>query len=397
MRQAVMITHYAVIANMIQNGQYFQLTSSNTPAEQLVFGPESVILCTLPLFHAYGLLFVLFTGLCYGATILVSQQFQLERALKSIQRYRVTHLCFVPPMAVLLCKVDSFHHDELEVSDVVQSPIVQNYDLTSVRYFMVGAAPVSSELTEQLVRVLPEECKIGQGYGMTETATMISFMRLDQRVGTLGSAGVLLPGYVARVVKQDGTLAGFNELGELHLKTPSMALGYLDNPQATAETFKDGWLHTGDEVTINEKKEIFISDRIKVYRSILPELIKVRAFQVAPAELEGLLIDHPDVADACVVGIPDAYSGELPLAFVSLTKEARARTERSVDEHEKLKTGIMEYVAKHKVYYKRLAGVEFVDVIPKNPSGKLLRRILRDRAKSMLPTGDLKIASKVKL
>ncbi|KAL7284583.1 hypothetical protein ACG7TL_001876 [Trametes sanguinea] len=372
--KAVMITHYAVIANLVQNGQYMQLTGGKIAPQDLMFGPESVVLGTLPLFHAYGLLFVLFSGLAYGAAILVSPGFQLERALNSIQRYRVTHLCFVPPMAVLLCK----------------SSLVQNYDLSSVRYFFVGAAPVSAELTDQLVHVLPKTCKIGQGYGMTETATMISLMRLDQRVGTPGSAGVLLPGYAARVVKQNGTLARFNEPGELHLKTPSMALGYLNNPQATAETFQNGWLVTGDEVTINERKEIFISDRIK-------ELIKVRAFQVAPAELEGLLIDHPDVADACVVGIPDPYSGELPLAFVAPSPVAQSRIQRSAEERARVKAGIMEYVAKHKVYYKRLAGVEFIDAIPKNPSGKLLRRILRDKARNMLASGELKIVSKAKL
>ncbi|KAI9056331.1 acetyl-CoA synthetase-like protein [Trametes sanguinea] len=374
--KAVMITHYAVIANLVQNGQYMQLTGDKIPPQDLIFRPESVVLLVsyIPYLDAYGLLFVLFSGLAYGATILVSQGFQLERALNSIERYRVTHLCFVPPMAVLLCK----------------SPVVRDYDLSSVRYFFVGAAPVSVELTDQLVRVLPKTCKIGQGYGMTETATMISFMRLDLRVGTPGSAGVLLPGYAARVVKQDGTLAGFNEPGELHLKGPSLALGYLNNPQATAETFKDGWLATGDEVIINERKEIFISDRIK-------ELIKVRAFQVAPAELEGLLLNHPDVADVCVVGIPDPYSGELPLAFAVPTPDARTRVERNAEERAKVKAGIMEYVAKHKVYYKRLAGVEFVHTIPKNPSGKLLRRILRDKARNMLASGELTVASKAKL
>ncbi|CDO75535.1 hypothetical protein BN946_scf184776.g1 [Trametes cinnabarina] len=302
------------------------------------------------------------------------KQFQLERALKSIQRYRVTHLCFVPPMAVLLCK----------------SSIVKNYDLGSVRRFMIGAAPVSVELTDQLVRVLPEACKIGEGYGMTEAATMISMARFENKVGKPGSAGALLPGYVARVVKQDGTLAGYNEPGELQLKSPSLSSGYLNNPQATAETFKDGWLCTGDEVIIDEEKEIYIIDRIK-------ELIKVRGFQVAPAELEGLLLDHPDVADACVVGIPDAYSGELPLAFIVPMPETRARMERDADELLRVKVDILEYVKKHKVYYKHLAGVKFVDVIPKNPSGKLLRRILREQAKTMLAHGDLTVASKAKL
>ncbi|EJF61702.1 acetyl-CoA synthetase-like protein, partial [Dichomitus squalens LYAD-421 SS1] len=182
-----------------------------------------------------------------------------------------------------------------------------------------GAAPLGAELIEKLARILPNSV-IGQGYGMTELATGATSIPLDRRVGEPGSAGVLLPGIVARVVRQDGTVAGFNELGELHLKTPSMSLGYLNDPTATAETFRDGWVHTGDEVIINERKEVFVVDRIK-------ELIKVRGLQVAPSELESHLLDHPDVADVCVVGIPDDFSGELPFAFIVLNDGARVDIE----------------------------------------------------------------------
>ncbi|KAI0324379.1 acetyl-CoA synthetase-like protein [Cubamyces sp. BRFM 1775] len=372
--KAVVISHYSIIANLIQLGKYLHLTDGSIPAEELAYKPGGVALGVLPFYHVYGMHMVLFGSFWLGSAVVVSQRFQLERMLESIQRYRITHLYLVPPMAILMCK----------------SPDVTKYDLSSVYFFIVGAAPVSAELTDQLVRVLPKNCRIGQGYGMTELATIITFFQLDQRVGTLGSAGVLIPGISARVVKPDGTLAGFNELGELHLKSPSMSLGYLNNPKANEETFKDGWLHTGDEVMINEKKEVFITDRIK-------ELVKVRGFQVAPAELEGHLLTHPDVADSCVVGIPDPYSGELPFAFVVLRPDARVRVERSSEEEARVRADILEHVAKHKVYYKRLAGVEFVDAVPKNPSGKLLRRHLRDKAKEMLAKGQLKLATKPKL
>jgi len=237
---------------------------------------------------------------------------------------------------------------------------------------MSGAAPLSCKIIAALAQIFPNAA-IGQGYGMTE-ATAISFARVDKHVDT-GSSGQLIPGVVARVVKSDGSLAGYGEPGHLLISSPSLAAGYLDNEEATKETFVDGWLHTGDEVIINEEAEIFVIDRIK-------EMVKVKGFQVAPAELEAHLLDHPDVADVCVVGVPDDYSGELPLAFVVLTQTAAERTKLDPAESEKVKAALAEHVANAKVFYKRLAGgVEFVDTIPKNPAGKLLRRFLRDRAK----------------
>ncbi|PSR76712.1 hypothetical protein PHLCEN_2v8309 [Hermanssonia centrifuga] len=220
--------------------------------------------------------------------------------------------------------------------------------------------------------------------GMTETCTTVTFPRIDQKIGTLGSGGQLLPGDVARVMKPDGSLAGFNEPGELVVKGPSVSLCYLNNPEATKETYiyfdskPDRWIRTGDEVMINEEAELFVLDRIK-------EIMKVRGFQVAPAELEGLLLDHPDVDDACVVGIPDEYSGEVPLAFIVPSPKALGRMKTDPGEVEKVKSTLTKYVADNKVNYKRLAGgIEFVDSIPKNPSGKLLRRFLRDKAKEMM-------------
>ncbi|KAI0752713.1 acetyl-CoA synthetase-like protein [Daedaleopsis nitida] len=366
--KAVMISHFSIIANTWQMAHYLHLNDESVPMERRAYRPGSVTMGVLPLYHAYGMHMVLFTSMYLASTVVVSPRFSLERMLQSIQRYRVTHLCLVPPQVVLLCK----------------NPIVKKYDLSSVYFLKAGAAPVSAELTEQIVRIFPH-CIFGQGYGMTEIATAVTFLQLDQLVGTPGSAGILLPGITARIVKQDGTLAGFNELGELHVKTPSMSLGYLDNPKANEETFYDGWIRTGDEVMINERKEVFVVDRIK-------ELIKVRGFQVAPSELEGHLLDHPSVGDVCVVGAPDEYSGELPFAFVSLSQKVRALVAKDPHEGKRVREGIMKYVADHKTYYKWLAGVEFIDSVPKNPSGKLLRRVLRDRLKEGLKNGSIKLA-----
>ncbi|KAF9005400.1 hypothetical protein BDQ17DRAFT_346070 [Cyathus striatus] len=242
---------------------------------------------------------------------------------------------------------------------------------------MIGAAPVSQEVQEQLDRVFPT-AQIGQAYGMTEMTTVLAMVGPMQMRGPLGSGGRLLPGVQARVLKPDGNEASYGEPGELVVRGPSAALGYFNNQKATRETFVDGWVYTGDEVIITHDKEVFVFDRLK-------EFIKVRGFQVAPAELEGCLLDHPDVIDTCVVGVPDSYSGELPLAFVVLSADAVSRVSRNPRVADMILESILQHVANRKARYKRLTGgVYFTDTIPKNGSGKLLRRILRDKARELL-------------
>ncbi|KAK7465830.1 hypothetical protein VKT23_005801 [Stygiomarasmius scandens] len=212
---------------------------------------------------------------------------------------------------------------------------------------------------------------------MTETATSLSMFPPDQKIGTIGSAGKLLPGITARVIKEDGSFASEGEQGELVVSGPSMALGYLNNEAASKETFTSGWVRTGDEVIIKDQ-EVFVVDRLK-------EIIKVRGFQVAPAELEGHLLLHPAVADVCVVGVPDDYSGEVPMAFVVLDSKLKQAVESDYKQRERIKEAIMKHVSDSKVQYKWLAGgVEFVQIIPKNPSGKILRRVLRDAVKEKM-------------
>ncbi|KAJ8495186.1 hypothetical protein ONZ45_g12969 [Pleurotus djamor] len=317
--------------------------------------------------------FFLFSAL----TLVVVPKFNFVGMLASIAKHRITHLTYsrcypsaaypthslsrlVPPQVVLLCK----------------HPAVKEYDLSSVRYIMVGAAPLTYEVTEQLIKLFPR-AHIGQAYGMTETCTAVTMWSTDTKRGPFGSAGQLIPGTVARVEKPDGTLAGLNEAGHLLIKTPSAALCYANNKQATEETFVNGWVRTGDEVKIDEDKVVWVLDRIK-------EIMKVRGFQVAPAELEGCILDHEDVSDACVVGVPDEYSGELPLAFVVPSEQAAKRIKTMPGAAEEMKASIMKHVASNKVKYKHLTGVEITDAIPKNPSGKLLRRVLRDRAKVLV-------------
>lgn len=350
--KAVSVSHYAMVANIIQN----KLAIGKAPR----YAPGDVAFGVLPFYHVFGMVVVLHLHMYIGTTLVVVPKFSFENFLKSIQRYHVKHLMIVPPMAVLM----------------VKSPLTKKYNLNSVKWLMSGAAPLSAELTDQLTKVIPQ-CAIGQGYGMTETFTTIALSPNDVIPATPGCAGVLIPGVSARVVKVDGTIAKFGEPGELLVTGPSMALGYYKNPQATAESFVDGWVRTGDEVVLNQKGEVFILDRIK-------EILKVKGFQVAPAELEGHLLNHPDVADCCVVGIPHEYSGEAPLAFVVLSHVAQARVKANPAEANAIKAALIKFVADAKVDYKRLTGgVEIVDSIPKNPSGKLLRRVLRDQARAM--------------
>ncbi|EJD03682.1 phenylacetyl-CoA ligase [Fomitiporia mediterranea MF3/22] len=359
--KAVAIPHYAVIANVVQMAEYHKVNEDYTIWEKRRFRPGDIAVAVLPFFHIYGLVVNLHWLLFSGITIVVIPRFNFLDFLKSIDRYKIQHLLLVPPQVVLLCK----------------HPAVKKYDLSHVRFCISGAAPLSRELTQQLIKVLPN-AQIGQGYGMTETCTTVTMVPITQWIGTPGSGGQLIPGCTARVVKADGTLADYDEEGELHVTGPQMALRYTNDEKATQETFVDGWVRTGDEVKFARNGDIFIVDRLK-------EILKVRGFQVAPAELEGHLLDHPDVSDACVVGIPDDYSGEVPLAFVMLETRAAERAKRSNAEAEKIKQSIMKHVSDAKVQYKWLkGGIEFVDVIPKNPSGKLLRRLMRDKAKEIV-------------
>ncbi|KAF9810705.1 hypothetical protein IEO21_06839 [Rhodonia placenta] len=358
---AVAISHYSLIANIVQIATY--ANADPKPCEAKTYRPGDVSIADV-----YGLVYILHFGLFYGMSIVVVPKFDFVNMLKSIERYRINYA----PCVIL--------------TRYLQHPEVKKHDLSSLRVIVSGAAPLSGEITEKLSEVLPS-VSIAQGFGMTETAVIVAMPRHDKKIGTPGSSGVLIPGTTARVLRPDGTLAARNEPGHLIVTGPSMASGYFKNEKATRETFIDGWVHTGDEVVFNDEGELFVVDRIK-------ELLKVKGFQVAPAELEGFLLDHPDVADVCVVGINDDYHGDLPLAFVVPSAAAQQRIKADPAEAQKLKTALIKYVANGKVHYKQLtAGVELIDVIPRNPSGKLLRRFLRDRAREMWKQGKLTSAT----
>ncbi|KAI9056488.1 phenylacetyl-CoA ligase [Trametes sanguinea] len=358
--KAVAISHFNLISDLIQFAAFNHVNQNYAPWEEQRFRPGDVASGVLPFNHIYGLVINVHAMVYLAMTVVVSPKFNYERFLQNIDQYKITHLFIVPPQAVLL----------------VKHPLTKKFNLSSLRVMVAAAAPVSAELTTQLVEAFPK-VSIGQGYGMTETTAAVTVFPVSQKVGTLGSAGQLIPGIVAKVVKADGSLAGVNEPGELLLKGPQIALGYYQNEQATKETFVDGWLRTGDEVLFDANGDMFVTDRIK-------ELIKVKGNQVAPSELEGHLLDHPDVADVAVIGIPDDFAGEAPLAYVVLKPAVAAEVAKNPARAEEVKARLQKHVSATKSKYKWLTGgVIFIEAIPKSPSGKILRRVLRDQSKSL--------------
>ena len=330
--KGVMLTHRACVANVLQQQPSFTL------------GPDDRSLAVAPFFHATGFGVVAGGGLHVGATVVTMPRFDVEAFLGLIQEHRITTLVVVPPIVLALAK----------------HPAVDRYDLSSLRWVGCGAAPLGAELQEECARRLG--CPVLQGYGMTELTAGVAIWEVDTPV-TPGAAGKLLPNVQARVVDvATGADLGAGETGELWLRSPSIMAGYRDAPEATAATIDaEGWLRTGDIARIDDDGALFIVDRLK-------ELIKVKAFQVAPAELEAVLRAHPRVADAAVVPIADERAGEVPKAFVVRTAGDTITAEE-----------IMAYVGERVAPHKRVRAVEFIDAIPTSPSGKTLRRILTAR------------------
>lgn len=279
--------------------------------------------------------------------------FSMQAMLSAIVEYQLPDLAMVPPIVIRL----------------VHDPIVSKFDLSCLRLLSSGSAPLSDEIIQLLAKKFPH-CGFRQGYGMTESTACIScHSPEDYDYKNAHTGGTIVASTVVKVVDPDsGKELGYNQPGEIWAKGPQIAMGYLGNAKATEESFdKDGFLHTGDIGAIDERNFIRITDRIK-------EMIKVKGIAVAPAELEDLLLGHPDVEDVAVVGVRDDYAGERPKAFVVL----KSGKPKGKEMGQKL----MEYVREKKVRFKWVREIEFLDVVPKSPSGKILRRILREREKN---------------
>jgi acyl-CoA synthetase (AMP-forming)/AMP-acid ligase II len=330
MPKGVMLTHRNLVANIEQFKVPVDVTS------------DDVFVCVLPMFHIYGLTVLLNSGLAFGNTVVTLPRFDLEQFLGVLEKHRVTFAHVVPPIVLALAK----------------HPVVEKYDLSSLRVVFSGAAPLGSSLAAACAERLG--CRVDQGYGMTETSPA-THTRGPDDADALGSIGRLVPNTECRLVSTEtGEEVSAGEPGELLVRGPQVMKGYFHNPDATAAMLDaDGWLHTGDVAVVDERERFTIVDRVK-------ELIKFKGFQVAPAELEAILLAHPSVADAAVIPIPDEEAGEVPKAYVVARGEVDAEA-------------LMEHVAGHVAPYKRLREVEFVDHIPKSPSGKILRRTLVER------------------
>ncbi|KAJ7093829.1 phenylacetyl-CoA ligase [Mycena belliarum] len=354
--KAVALSHYAVLANIIQLTAQHRDGTRPRALPQWAFLPGDVVTGLLPFFHVYGLIVNVYWTCFLGLILDVVPKFSLSTFLTSITKYRISHLILVPPHIVLMCK----------------DPSVGSRDYGHVKSIFSGGASISVPLMTQATQLFPN-ASISQGYGMSEVIIAALPDPGDPEPDG-GSCGKMLPGFVAKVLKADGSYGGPGEEGELVMTGPSVGMGYLGDQEGNKSTFVNGWVHSGDEVRFSEDGKLFIVDRLK-------ELIKVRGFQVAPAELEDHLMAHPYVADVCVISILDDYSGELPLALV--VPSAAAKTAIDDGKGSEIKAAIQKHVSDHKVKDKWLAGgVRFIEVVPKSPSGKLLRRILRDKVRS---------------
>jgi acyl-CoA synthetase (AMP-forming)/AMP-acid ligase II len=309
--------------------------------------PDDVVIAVLPLFHIYGMQVTMNLALHEDATIVTMPRFDLATFLRVVQQYRVTRAEVVPPMVLALAK----------------QPVVDDYDLSSLRIITSAAAPLAAELARSCADRLG--CRVKQAYGMTELGGGTHFAP-DTGRDDPEWIGPPLPGVECRVINcVTGQDAGPDQPGELLIRTPGAMRGYWNNHTATAQTLEaDGWLHTGDIVTRDAQGWYRVIDRLK-------ELIKYNGYQVAPAELEEVLLSHPAVADAAVIASPDQRAGEVPKAFVVL------RLPASADE-------LLSFVADRVSPYKKIRLLEFIDQIPKSPTGKILRRVLIERNRAVI-------------
>ncbi|KAI9374605.1 hypothetical protein BJX61DRAFT_532245 [Aspergillus egyptiacus] len=350
--KGVMISHRNVMANVLQIAAYEKAwrDTQRTPDGRYY---TDVSLGLLPQSHIYGLVVMCHAGPFRGDQVIILPKFELKTYMEAVQNFKISSLFVVPPIIITMLR---------------NPDVCAQYDFSSAISLFTGAAPLGRETALDFQKAYPN-VTIRQGYGLTETCTVVTSTRFEDVV--LGSSGSLLPGFEARIVTPEGQdITEYDTPGELWVRSPSVVLGYLNNEKATKETFSDGWMHTGDEAVVRKgpkgTEHVYIVDRIK-------ELIKVKGLQVAPAELEAHLLTHPAVADCAVIAIPDESAGEVPKAIVAKSPAAGSDDEATI-------RSIVKHVQDHKARHKWLkGGVRFVDVVPKSPSGKILRRLLRDQ------------------
>ncbi|MGQ0778673.1 MAG: 4-coumarate--CoA ligase family protein [Pseudonocardiales bacterium] len=330
--KGVMLTHRNLVANIAQCRPLLQVDQ------------DTRVLAVLPFFHIYGMVVLMNLGLYSGATVVTLPKFDLETFLRTIQEHRTDRVYIAPPVAVALAK----------------HPMVDNFDLSAMKFLFSGAAPLDADLAGAVRARLG--CQVRQGYGMTELSPVSHAIPMDRDDISVGTVGFTVPNMECKLVDPEtGQEVGVGQLGELWCRGPNVMLGYLHNAEATAATLDaEGYLHTGDVATVDANGVVTIVDRVK-------ELIKYKGYQVPPAELEALLLTHPKIADAAVIGVRDAEGEEVPKAFVVRQPGADSLTGDDV----------MAFVAERVSPHKKVRAVQFIDQIPKSASGKILRKDLR--------------------
>ncbi|MEV6317405.1 4-coumarate--CoA ligase family protein [Streptomyces sp. NPDC051776] len=340
--KGVMLTHRSIATNLTQ-------LSALVPS-----GPGDRALAVLPFFHIYGLTALLNAPLRTGATVVVLPRFDLGQFLAAIEKHRVNALYVAPPIVLALAK----------------HPAVDDHDLSSLEYIVCSAAPLDAGLATACSRRLGLP-PVMQAYGMTELSPGTHVVPRHARNAPPGTVGKLIPSTQMRLLSLDDPQkeAEPGEEGEIVIRGPQVMKGYLGQPEATAAMIdEDGWLRTGDVGRVDDDGWLFVVDRVK-------ELIKYKGYQVAPADLEAVLLTHDRIADAAVAGVTDGDGNEVPKAYV-VPQQGAAITEEEV----------MAYVAERVAPYKKVRRVEFLDAVPRAMSGKVLRRELRDRERSASPS-----------
>ncbi|MBM9508614.1 AMP-binding protein [Actinacidiphila acididurans] len=326
--KGVLLTHRNMIANVLQ-------TSTCAPTAE-----DEKVLAVPPFHHAFGLIMVMNASLLQGATLVTMPRFDPGAYLKAVEDHEITRLLVVPTIATLLAR----------------SPQVDQFDMSTLRMIVSGGAALDPAIAQMCRDRLG--CNVAQGYGLTEA--LVSFMQLETPVQP-ASVGQNTPNIEVKIIDvSSGEELDRNQNGEVLIRGPHVMKGYLNAEEATRKVLEpDGFLHTGDLGYVDDGGELFLVDRIK-------ELIKYKGQQVSPVELEAVLMTHPKVADAAVVGVPDEEASEIPKGFVV------AREPATVEE-------ILTYVAERVAPYKKIRRLEFIDEIPRTPVGKIQRRTLKQR------------------
>ncbi|CAK1543236.1 unnamed protein product [Leptosia nina] len=336
--KGVELTHRNLVANCVQQDTDCRMYEFTTDSHQ------DSVLGILPMFHSYGLSVVTLHKLSVGVKLVTLPRFKPETLVSALEKHSIDISYLAPPLLLFLGS----------------HPQVTAKHLDRLRNVSIGAAPSPKADIEAFLRKVQRDIHVGQAYGLTETSPLATIAPLGYK--NYRSVGFAIPNVELRIIDGNLNNLGPDEVGELVIKGPNIMKGYKGNPEANKQVFlEDHWFRTGDLAQISEEGVVTIADRLK-------ELIKVNAYQVPPAELESVLKEHPDVFDAAVVPIPDSTTGQKPKAFVVL-RENRNSTDKD----------ILEFVSRRVAPYKRIKEVAFLDEIPKNPSGKILRRTLIEK------------------